>query len=228
MDSKYARHLVPVYAEADTAEEFMKREDRRAKMIHFSERFARRYGILVISAALFVVYTVLLSAWVEHRTEVRVRQDLAVEYASRLEAYKAEQAEQEQAAHWLSGDASREAAINQSVDAVAAVIARLNTDQQKLTEASCMLARVMSPSYPNSFQEVADQDRQWMFYDGTVRTFSEHDRELAEQIVRPYMESGIVPNGLTETMVYGAWSQNDFVLRDSYENSTTMHTWRYQ
>ena len=67
-----------------------------------------------------------------------------------------------------------------------------------------------------------------MFYDGTDKTFSQHDRELADSIVRPYMESGIIPNGLTSDMVYGAWSQNDFVLRDSYYNTAHMHTYRYQ
>ena len=190
-------------------------------------RFGKRYGILLALACLWTVSMIIVSSVVSHNTEQRVRQEMAVEYASMLERYKAEQREAEQAAHWLSGDASRDAAINQSVDAVAAVIARLSTDQQKLTEASCMLARVLSPYYPNSFEEVAEQKSQWMFYDGTVKTFSEHDRELAEKIVRPYMESGIVPNGLTQDLVYGAWSQNDFVLRDSYENSATMRTWRY-
>ena len=91
-----------------------------------------------------------------------------------------------------------------------------------------MLARVMNPSYPNTFKEVAAQKKQWMFYDGTDTTFSPHDREIAESIVRPYLESGIIPNGLTAEMVYGSWSQNDFVLRDDYEGSGTMNTWRYQ
>ena len=67
-----------------------------------------------------------------------------------------------------------------------------------------------------------------MFYDGSDKTYSDHDREIAESIVRPYMESGKIPNGLTADIVYGAWSQNDFVLRDSYQNTGTMHTWRYQ
>lgn len=228
MNKEYARHLVPVYADASDAVEInSERENRRAKMIHFSERFAKRYGILCIAAAVFVIYTVLLSTWVEHRTEVRVRQDMAVEYASRLEQYKAEQAQAEQAAHWLSGDASREAAINQEVDAVAAVISKLSTDAQKLTEASCMLARVMNPSYPNSFKEVASQDSQWMFYDGSDKTFSEHDRQLAESIVRPYMEQGIVPNGLTQNHVYGAWTPNSFELREQYETKSAYKTWSY-
>jgi hypothetical protein len=153
---------------------------------------------------------------------------MAIEYSAQLEAYKRQEAERIQAEYFMSGDASREAAINQEVDAVAAVISKLSTDAQKLTEASCMLARVMNPSYPNSFKEVAEQPQQWMFYDGSDKTYSDHDREIAESIVRPYMESGKIPNGLTADMVYGAWSQNDFVLRDSYQNTGTMHTWRYQ
>lgn len=191
------------------------------------KRFGKRYGILLAMMCLWTLSIIICAAIVHHNTEQAVRQEMAFEYASKLEAYKAEQAQAEQAAHWLSGDASREAAVNKAVDSVAAVIAKLSTDQQKLTEASCMLARVMSPFYPNSFEEVANQKSQWMFYDGTDKTFSEHDRELAESIVRPYMEQSIVPNGLTDKMVYGSWSQNDFVLRDSYETTSTMATWRH-
>ena len=172
------------------------------------ERFVKRYGILLMAACLFTLYTIGLSAYVNHRAEEQ----------------KAEQSRQ----YFLTGEASREAAINKAIDAVAGAISKLSTDQQKLTEASCMLARVMNPYYPNSFEEVVAQPQQWMFYDGTDKTFSQHDRELAEKIVRPYMESGIIPNGLTAEMVYGAWSPNDFVLRDSYQNTATMRTFRYQ
>lgn len=192
------------------------------------QEFERRYGLLLILAAAFTIYSVLLSAWVSGITEKRVKAEMAEHYAAELQAYKDQQAYDRSAEYFLSGEASREAAINQAVDAVAGVISKLNTDAQKLTEAACMLARVMNSAYPNSFEEVANQPQQWMFYDGSDKTFSQHDRDLADQIVRPYMESGIIPNGLTAEMVYGAWSQNDFVLRDSYQNTTTMHTWRWQ
>lgn len=192
------------------------------------QEFERRYGLLLLLAAAFTIYSVLLSAWVSHKTEKRVQAEMAEHYAAELQAYKDQQAYDRSAEYFLSGEASREAAINQAVDAVAGVISKLNTDAQKLTEAACMLARVMNSAYPNSFEEVANQPQQWMFYDGSDKTFSQHDRDLANQIVRPYMESGIIPNGLTAEMVYGAWSQNDFVLRDSYQNTTTMHTWRWQ
>jgi len=196
------------------------------------KEFTRRYGIALILAAAFTVYTILLANFVDYRAEKRVREELQPSL-ERLELYENRermekaQAEAAAAAGFVTGEASKEQHIQREIDAVAAVIAKLSTDQMKLTEASCMLARVMNPSYPDSFQTVANQEKQWMFYDGSDKTFSQHDKELAESIVRPYLESGIIPNGLTSEMVYGAWSTNDFVLRDSYENTANMHTWRY-
>ena len=199
----------------------------RHRVITAKERFARRYGILLILAAAFTIYTVILSAYVNYRAEKRVRAEVEAEYAQQLQAHKDQMAQEQAAERFLSGDASREAFINQETDAVAAVISKLATDDQKRTEASCMLARVMNPAYPGTFQEVAEQAQQWPLYDGSDKTFSQHDREIADSIVRPYIESGIIPNGLTADMIYAAWSPSDLVLRDSYLNSATMHTWRW-
>lgn len=194
--------------------------------------FKKRHGILLALSFIWGISMIIgcctTGLIVRANTAAQVREEAAIEYETKLEQYKAEQARAAQAEHFLSGEASREAAINQETDAVAQVIAKLGTDAQKATEACCMLARVLNPYYPNSFQEVAAQPQQWMFYNGEDNTFSQHDRDIAESIVRPYMESGIVPNGLTAEMVYGEWTQNDFVLRDSYKTTSTMHTWRYQ
>lgn len=191
------------------------------------ERFVRRYGITIVLACIFTLYSILLSAYVNHRAEKRLTAQYDAEYAQKMDDWIEEQRTERSRQYFLSGDASREAAINRATGAVAAVISKLETDQQKLTEACCMLARVMNPAYPNSFEEVAEQEQQWMFYDGRDKTYTQHDWDLAESIVRPYMESGIIPNGLTADMVYGAWSTNDFVLRDSYENKAHMHTYRF-
>ena len=229
MNIEETKNLFPVWASEDPIfDRAVKVHRREAEM----DRLKKRYGIALIGlfvwAASMMVGCCLTGVVVRHQTEKRVRAEEAKHYEQMLADYH-EQRQQEQAAqYFLSGEASREAAINQEVEAVAPVIARLSTDAQKATEAACMLARVMNPSYPNSFKEVAEQPQQWMFYDGSDKTYSDHDREIAESIVRPYMESGKIPNGLTADMVYGAWSQNDFVLRDSYQNTGTMHTWRYQ
>ena len=204
----------------------------RMRMAEKRERFTRRYGLALALAMCLGFWSMLLcivtGAVVHSRTEKAVRAEVESEMRASFQAYLDEREEEAAAARFLSGEASREAAISQASDAVAAVISKLSTDAQKATEAACMLARVMNPAYPNSFEEVAAQPQQWMFYDGSDKTFSQHDWEIAESIVRPYMESGIIPNGLSAEMVYGSWSQNDFVLRDSYQNTATMHTWRAQ
>ena len=223
MDRRIARELIPLWANAEEP-----KIPVRMQLNEKKERFIKRYGIFLVLMCAWTISLIICSAVVHHRTEKTVWAEARAEYAVQLERYKAEQREAEQASYFLSGDASRDAAINQEIDAVAMVIAKLSTDSQKLTEASCMLARVMSSAYPNSFREVSQQKSQWMFFDPDAEnTFSPHDRDLADQVVRPYMESGVIPNGLTDKMVYGSWSPNDFVLRDSYETTTTMHTWRW-
>ena len=191
------------------------------------EAFVRRYGIMLALACFFTLYTIALTGITTKRTEKRVWAEAEEVIEQRIADYDTAQREARSAEYFLSGEASREAFVNQEIDAVAAVIAKLSTDPQKYTEAACMLARVMNPAYGDTFQEVSAQPQQWMFYDGTDKTFSQHDREIAENIVRPYLENGIIPNGLTQNMVYGSWSTNDFVLRDSYQTTPTMHTWRY-
>ena len=230
MDELNARNMIRFSEWGRSPELELPEPEKRVRGAHLTmdkKTFVRRYGIAIIAAALFTLYSVLLSAYVDYKTEKRVREECAVEYAAMLEAHKEEQAQAQAAEYFLSGEASREAFFNQEIDAVAVVIAKLNTDAQKASEAACMIARHMNPAYPNSFKEIAEQPQQWPLYDGKDKTFSTHDREIAESIIRPYLESGIIPNGLTADMVYGAWSTNDFILRDSYENKAGMTTWRY-
>ena len=232
MFDEKAMSIVPAYAKA----EIPHREDEMETMINrlmnrTAERirvgFRRKWGIFIIGAALFTIYTILLSAGVEHRTEVRVRQEMAGEAAAAVEQYKAEQARETQKQYFLSGDASREAFINQEIDASARLAARMSNDVQKGGIICNALARVMNKAYPGTMQEVIAQPEQWMFYSEDNK-FSTHDREIAEKILRAYYEEGIVPTGLTEDFVYGSWSESDYVLRNTWDFGTATRTWRYQ
>ena len=232
MTDEKAMRLVPVYSRTEIPHREEAKDTMFTRFInHMTERirvgFRRKYGILLIGAALFTIYTILLSAGVESRTEKRVRQEMAIEYASQLEAYKAEQARAAQAEHWLSGDASREAFINQEIDAGARLIQEEPNETMRGTKLGVAIARLMSGLYGATLQEVINQPGQWMNYHSDVK-ITQEVRAFAEKIIRAYMESGIVPNGLTAEMVYGEWTQHDFVLRDSYKTTSTMHTWRYQ
>ena len=232
MFDEKAMSLIPTYAKT----EIPRREEVQETMFtrimnHAAEKirvgFRRKYGIALIGAALFTIYTILLSAGVEHRTEVRVRQEMAGEAAAAVEQYKAEQARETQKQYFLSGDASREAFINQEVDSAARLAARMSNDTQKGGIICNALARVMNKAYPGTMQEVVAQPEQWMFYSADNK-FSTHDREIAEKILRAYYEEGIVPTGLTEEFVYGSWSESDYVLRNTWDFGSATRTWRYQ
>ena len=232
MIDEKAMSLIPTYAQTEIPHREEATETMFARIMnHAAERirvgFRRKYGILLIAAALFTIYTVILSASVEHRTEVRVRQEMAGETAAAVEAYKDEQARETQKQYFLSGDASREAFINQEVDSAARLAARMSNDTQKGGIICNALARVMNKAYPGTMQEVIAQPEQWMFYSADNK-FSTHDREIAEKILRAYYEDGIVPTGLTEEFVYGSWSESDYVLRNTWDFGSATRTWRYQ
>ncbi len=232
MIDEKAMSLIPTYAQTKIPHREEATETMFARLMnHAAERirvsFRRKWGILIIGAALFTIYTVILSASVAHRTEIRVRQEMAGEAAAAVEQYKAEQARETQKQYFLSGDASREAFINQEVDSAARLAARMSNDTQKGGIICNALARVMNKAYPGTMQEVIAQPEQWMFYSPDNK-FSTHDREIAEKILRAYYEDGIVPTGLTEEFVYGSWSESDYVLRNTWDFGSSTRTWRYQ
>lgn len=232
MIDEKAMSLIPVYAKTEIPQREEVPTGMWTKfMNHAAERirigFRRKYGILLIGAAAFTLYTILLSAGVEHRTEVRVRQEMAGEAAAAVEQYKAEQARETQKQYFLSGDASREAFINQEVDSAARLASKMANDTQKGGIICNALARVMNKAYPGTMQEVIAQPEQWMFYSADNK-FSTHDREIADKILRAYYEEGIVPTGLTEEFVYGSWSESDYVLRNTWDFGSSTRTWRYQ
>jgi len=152
---------------------------------------------------------------------------MAGEATAAVEQYKAEQARETQKQYFLSGDASREAFINQEIDAAARLAAKMANDTQKGGIICNALARVMNKAYPGTMAEVIAQPNQWMFYDPETK-FSAHDREIAEKILRAYYEDSIVPNGLTDEYVYGSWSESDYVLRNTWDFGSSTRTWRYQ
>lgn len=231
MTVENARSMVPMWAVEQIREEPESRRGQkmppRMRMEDAKDRFLKKYGIILACICLWTISLILCASIVRHTTEREVRQEMAVEYASMLERYKAEQAEQEQASYFLSGDASREAFLNQEIDAAARLAAKMGNDTQKGGIICNALARVMSRNYPGTMQEVIAQPQQWMFYDEGNK-FSAHDREIAEAILRAYYVDGVIPNGLTEEFVYATWSENDYVLRNTWDFGPSTRTWRYQ
>lgn len=236
MTAENARALAPMWAEMEQVKIYEPRKKvsqtevkpkRKRIRIPAMDRLMKRYGILLIAAAAFTLYTIILSSCVEASTEKRVWTEAEAKYAGQLEAYKAEQAYEEQKAHWLSGDASREAFINQEITAGAKAISKEANDQVKGTKLGVGIARALNPNYPGTIKEVFAQANQFMFI-SEDNTYTQHDWDLAESLIRPFYEDGVLPNGLTQDMVYFEWNGSTGTARDSYESTTGMSTWRYQ
>lgn len=149
---------------------------------------------------------------------------MAEYYAAELQSYKAEQAEKE---HLQMIDSNLEEFIEQEIVAAAKLISKEKTDQVKGTKLGVAVARKLNPNYPNTIQDVAAQPNQFMFY-SPDNTYTQHDYDLAESMIRPLYERNIIPNGLTEDMVFFEWNGYSGTARDSYETKSSMSTWRYQ
>lgn len=192
------------------------------------EWFVKRYGLAIAAILALAVWTaatgLITGSIVRHNTEIEVTERVTSEMRAGFQEYLEEQKRAESARYFLSGDASREAAMNQEADAIARVIGTMSTKRQKQTMIWNILCRVDSPAYPGTVQEVIAQPQQWMFYD-EGNPIREDDRTLALEQLKLWHE-GRYPSGLSSAFVYGEWSQTDYVLRDSWEKNSRTNYWR--
>ena len=126
-----------------------------AKRSEIIRRSVKKYGIGIAAALLLWSWTAGACAIARNNAIKETEERLAAEYAVQLEQYKAEQARAVQAEHFLSGDASREAFVNQEIDAAARLAAKMSNDTQKGGIICNALARVMNKAKVN--RNKADQ-----------------------------------------------------------------------
>ena len=62
----------------------------RHVVIERKERFIRRYGILLVVAAVFTIYTIILSAFVNRQAVMRTRQEYDVKFEQWQADYRRE------------------------------------------------------------------------------------------------------------------------------------------
>ena len=235
MNEKLARKIMPVWAEGEPVRIVEHREEPktpfRMRMDDLGNRILKRYGIFLICMAIWTISIICSSAIVSHNTEKRVREELSAEYAQKLEAYKQEQAEAEQAAHWLSGDASREAAINQDAVRLAKVgQGVLNTytgadieDARKVM--ICALCRVYSGGEFASVTSISDavnQPQQWWGYSADM-SYTTDVFSTAVEVSGIFHNSEPMP--CSSDMVYASWNGQEIVLRNRWEDNSMARHW---
>jgi hypothetical protein len=233
MIDEKAMRMLPTYAKAEIPqrEEVPKGMWTRL-MNHAAERirvgFRRKWGILIIGAALFTIYTVILSASVAHRTEIRVRQEMAGEAAAAVEQYKAEQdkkekdAEEEQKkAGFLTGEASQQNYINMLAGTLSEHVASLRMERGVTaagaeTYAWVDLARFASGLYGSTLEEVLSDPKQIEGYIKGHATRPEDD-EIGLRVATNYVMKKF-PTGYNMNMMFARIMADGSVeARDQYD-----------
>ena len=187
--------------------------------------FFRKYGILTIILLAVVIWTaavwLIASAHAKSVTTAKLTAKYEKEYADKVQAFEKELI----AANTPTEDEQLARQISKEADIIAKAIGTMNTKQMKLSMLWNILMRVDSPYYPNSVSEVVNQPSQWMFYKDS-NPIRDDDVALAKEQLALW-HAGRYPAGLSDTFVYGQWSEHDYVLRDTWEQNYKTKYWRF-
>lgn len=190
-------------------------------------QFIRQNGILLATLALFVVWSLGISAVTAHRVEKEVTERLSAQYAAEYEARMEAYISQQEAIERVLGDGSMQAQMEREADAITQVVGKMKTKRMKLSETWNILMRVDSPFYPSTVEEVVFVPGQWVFFEPDGKNpIRDDDRALVLEQVKLWHE-GRYPAGLTADFLYGEWSENDYVLRNKWEKDSTTEYWRF-
>ena len=240
MTIENARQLAPLWAaEMDTVKVYepdngrntssgKTRQRPRKRAEKTLEQFKRRYGILLITALLLTLYTILLSASVEARTEKRVRKEMEDAATQAVENYKAEQdqqkkdAEEEQKkAGFLTGEASLQNYIETLAAPLSVHVASLRMERNVTaagaeTYAWVDLARFASGIYGSTLEEVLSDPKQIEGYIEGHATRPEDD-EIGLRVATNYVMKKF-PTGYNMNMIFAQIMADGSVeARDQYD-----------
>lgn len=197
-------------------------------------RFIKRHSIAIGAVLFLVVWTASVSAIARHNAIVETTEKLSsqyqAEYDAKLQAYVRDQEAQQQAARFLTGDASRQAAI----DSMAPIMAKsfyghrnvVTNDDDFRTLGWNELFRLESKGEfagLTDIQAVVSQPNAYMgFSDDNPVT--DHFLALATEIITDYF-NGNWPT--TEKFVYLDWSSGKMIARNEYNTTPKTEYWWY-
>ena len=186
----------------------------------------RKYGILCIVILFILIWSTTVWFVAVHHTKKVVTETLSAQYETEYEARMVAFKEEVIALNTPTEDEVLAAQIKSEADCIARLIGPFATKQMKQTVIWNVLARVDSPFYPNTVDAVVNQADQWMFYSKT-NPIRDDDVELVMEQLQKWHE-GRYPKGFNNTLVYGAWSPNDYYLFDDWNKGFGTTVWRYE
>lgn len=173
--------------------------------------FWRDYKILIIIAAAFTIYTILLAAWVNYRAEVRICEQLGIDReALRAVAVAEPEAEEEawesqKAPYLLTGADSWNNAVNAYAEPLAKHIAGLR-QKRKCTKAGAEtyawvdIAILLSGKYGDDLTDfISDPMKIEGYYDDVF--VRDEDSEIARKVAEMVLKQKF-PNGFTTDFQY--------------------------
>ena len=183
--------------------------------------FIKRNGVLIIVLIVLLADTGITAGVTRKNVTEELTAQYDVEYEAKIEAFQQEWMRD----HFITGEDSLNLAMDQEADEIARAIGQMKTKRMKLSMTWNILVRVDNPSYPNNVRDVVNQPQQWMFYneDNPIR---EDDKQLVLEQLKLWHDKRY-PAGLTSAFIYGEWSDNDYVLRDSWEKNSKTNYWRF-
>lgn len=190
----------------------------------------RRHGVTLIASAALMVWTVstcmITGTIVQHNTELEVTERVTAELRANFDQYLADQAEEAGRARFLSGEASKQTAINTDAIALAKIgQGVLNTyggadldDARKVM--LCAVCRVYSGgefAKIKSITEAVQQPDQWWGYADDLR-YTEDVHKVAQEVSGIYHNAEPMP--CSSDLVYAGWNGTKIVLRDKWEDNS--------
>lgn len=139
------------------------------------EWFLRQYGILIAVVAAFTIYTIILSAIVDHRAVSRTKD----KYEDAFESWKLEYISSQ---NLLTGEASRAAAMETDAIALAHDGDVWKTEEAFKTYCWNAIVRMKRADYPNSIQDVLQQTGQYAFHNPSG-AYSVQKKEWAMEVL---------------------------------------------
>ena len=208
--------------------------ERRINMRIWFENFLRDNGIKMVICMLLTAWTLLTcgitGAIVRRNTTIEVTARVQSEMRAGFQKYLDQQEEDRRAAQFLSGEASKQAAIKEDAKYLACIgQGVLNTYQGADLEDArkvmiCAVCRVLSggefAGITSIKAAVTAKDQWWGYKDGM--SYTEDVYTVALDVASTFENGGPMP--CSTDMVYAVWNGFEIVLRNRWEdNSSAKH-----
>lgn len=203
--------------------------------------FWRDYKILIVGAAVFTIYSILLSAWVDYRAEARTCETVGITRAELREMEKvnaAEPAEEPEETEspaptfFLTGQESWDNALKELEDPLAQHVASLR-QKRKCTKAGAEtyawvdIAVLKSEKYGKSLTDFISDPSKIEGYDTDV-FIREEDREIAHKVAEMVMNKRF-PNGFNIDYQYAVINSDGSVTaRTEYKVTPNTKFWEVE